>query len=122
MRTHSQKPFQDLISINEYSWNDISSDFEKYSKNEFAYDGDWNVLSEIESFWDLIEEVYVFDGKVEFTYENESGNYIDIDKAMSPNKYYTGMTDSEMIHLPMPSKNYGNDKIKKIMELLEKRR
>lgn len=109
-----------LSVINEYYWSLSSSDWTNSIKIEYTYDDKWNMLSRVEYDWDSIDEVFIPEYKYDFTYEEESGNLRDISKAMNPEMFYTGLSEEEIYFEPGPSKI--DNKVKKVLELLEEKK
>ncbi|MDA3838716.1 MAG: hypothetical protein PF574_07015 [Candidatus Delongbacteria bacterium] len=107
-----------LSAIYQSEWEEI--EWVAHYKTGFDYDSNGNLIAQIEYDWDSLEEVYVLDYKTEFTYEEESGNSLDVSKAMSPESFYTGMSEIEIFDYSMPSKV--DNKVDKFIKLLEKQK
>ena len=98
----------------------VSTGWRNSDKTDFEYDGNRNMISMIEYYWNSIEVGYIPDDKIEFIYEEASGNYRDIFRAMNPELFYTGMSDHELPINPLPTK--AGSKMEKVLELLDERR
>ena len=102
----------------QYYWT--GTEWKTSDKIEYEFDGRLNFITYIEYYWDSIEEVYVPDDKMEFTYESESSNSLDVAKAMNPENFYTGTIKIDIYDESLPSKvDY---RIEKVIELLKKRK
>ncbi|NOR45517.1 MAG: hypothetical protein GQ534_08015 [Candidatus Delongbacteria bacterium] len=107
-----------LISVlSEYY---TGSEWENSYKVEYGYDDRWNFVSRIEYDWDYAKNVFIPEYKYDFTYEEISGNFRDITKALNPELFYTGMSYDEIYFEPAPSKI--DNKVKKVLELLEEKK
>lgn len=107
-----------LSSKNEYIWAGETAGWLDDIQTEFVYDIYGNMITEIEYYW--YGGVFVPDDKTDYIYEEASGNYTDILRAMYPEMFYTGLDYQVIDPEPTPTKCFEADD--KLLKLLEDRK
>ena len=97
-----------INSFNLY-WDDVLSQWSNDFRMTYGYDDNNNYIEKESNQWDSTQNDYIlsdYDNKTENIYEEEKGNYIEINKCLNPLRYYSGSSIRYLYPYPEPSKSF----------------